>query len=99
MSLFCSKSTINYTQYIEHCQGIEYGKITLVRKMISYEPFYNTLFEKGITEYYMIYKLGFSANTIHRIKHGEAISTKTLDTICYALECEVEDIIKHVKDC
>lgn len=66
--------------------------------MISYEPLYQTLFRKGLTEYYLIYKQGFSANTIHRLKHGEAISTKTLDALCFALDCEVQDIICHVKD-
>ena len=67
-------------------------------KMISYAPFYETLFKKGITEYNLIFKQGFSANTIHRIKKGEAISTKTLDALCFALDCEVEDIIKFVKE-
>ena len=66
--------------------------------MISYEPLYQTLFQKGLTEYYLIYKQGFSANTIHRLKHGEAISTKTLDALCFALDCEVQDILCHVKD-
>lgn len=66
--------------------------------MISYKPFYDTLFKKGITEYHMIFKLGFSANTLHRIKHGEAISTKTLDSLCYALDCRVSDIIEHIKE-
>ena len=66
--------------------------------MIGYRPFYDTLFKKGMTEYYLIYKLGFSANTIHRIKHGEAISTKTLDALCYALDCGVDDIIEHIKE-
>ena len=46
--------------------------------MISYKPFYNTLLKKGITEYYLIFKQGFSENTLHRIKKGEAISTKHL---------------------
>lgn len=67
-------------------------------EMISYKPFYDTLFKKGLTEYYLIYKQGFSANTIHRIKHGEAISTKTLDALCFTLDCEVQDIICHIKD-
>lgn len=67
-------------------------------KMISYKPFYETLFKKGLTEYHLIYKLGFSANTIHRIKHGEAISTKTLDALCFALDCDVQDVLCHVKD-
>ncbi|MBE6747242.1 MAG: transcriptional regulator [Ruminococcaceae bacterium] len=66
--------------------------------MISYEPFYETLFKKGITEYQLIFKQGFSANTLHRMKKGEAINTKTLDAFCYALDCEVSDIIKFVKD-
>lgn len=66
--------------------------------MISYKPFYETLFKKEITEYNLIFKQGFSANTIHRIKKGEAISTKTLDALCYVLDCEVEDIIKFEKE-
>lgn len=67
-------------------------------KMISYNPFYKTLFEKGITEYNLIFKQGFSANTLHRMKKGEAISTKTLDALCYALDCEISDIIKFEKE-
>lgn len=66
--------------------------------MISYEPFYETLLKKGITEYQLIFKQGFSANTLHRIKKGEAISTKTLDALCYALDCEVSEILKFIKE-
>ena len=66
--------------------------------MISYKPFYETLFKKGITEYNLIYKQGFSANTLYRMKKGEAISTKTLDALCYALDCEVGDILEFIKE-
>ena len=66
--------------------------------MISYKPFYETLFRIGITEYHLIFKQGFSANTFHRMKKGEAISTKTLDALCYALDCGVSDIIEFVKE-
>lgn len=66
--------------------------------MISYEPFYETLYKKGITEYNLIFKQGFSANTLYRIKKGEAMSTKTLDALCYALDCDITDIIKFVKE-
>ena len=65
--------------------------------MISYKPFYNTLLKKNITEYHLIFKEGISANTLHRIKNGEAITTKTLDTLCFILDCEVSDIIEHDK--
>ncbi|MBQ7999829.1 MAG: helix-turn-helix domain-containing protein [Ruminococcus sp.] len=32
------------------------------------------------------------------MKKGEAISTKTLDALCYALDCAVCDIIEFVKE-
>ena len=67
-------------------------------KFIIYKPFYRTLYQKDITEYNLIFKQGFSANTLHRIKKGEAISTKTLDALCYALDCGVSDIIEFIKE-
>lgn len=66
--------------------------------MISYKPFYNTLIEKGITEYHLIFNQGFSSHTLHRMKHGEAITTKTLNELCTILDCEVSDIIEYIKD-
>ena len=67
-------------------------------KVISYKPFYDTLFKKNITEYNLIYKQGFSANTLYRMKKGKPISTKTLDSLCEVLDCCVEDIIRYEKD-
>ena len=65
--------------------------------MISYKPFFDTLLKKGITEYHLIFKEGISANTIHRMKKGLPITTKTVDILCFILDCEVEDIICHDK--
>ena len=65
--------------------------------MISYRPFYETLLKKNITEYELIFKHGMSANTIHRIKKGEAITTKTLDTLCFILDCSVSEVLEHDK--
>ena len=66
--------------------------------MISYEPFYQTLLRKGITEYQLIFKQGLSANTLHRMKHGKDISTKTLNLLCTVLECRVEDVVAFIPD-
>lgn len=65
--------------------------------MISYEPFYQTLLKKNITEYHLIYKQGISANTLHRMKKGCAITTNTIDELCEILDCEVSDILRHEK--
>ena len=66
--------------------------------MISYRPFYETLLRKGVTEYYLIYKQGMDSNTIHRMKHGKAITTTTLNTLYEILDCRVEDILEYVPD-
>ena len=64
--------------------------------MISYQRFYETLYKKNITEYALIYKYGLPANTLHRMKHGKPITTKTLDALCSILECKVEDILEYI---
>ena len=65
--------------------------------MISYAPFYRTLQKRNLTEYHLIYKEGVSANTLYRMKRGLPITTKTLDTLCFILDCEVSDILIHDK--
>lgn len=67
-------------------------------RMISYAPFYRTLLAKGVTEYNLIYKQGVSANILHRMKHGKNITMKTLDMLCFILDCDVSDIIEYRKD-
>lgn len=66
--------------------------------MISYEPFYQTLLRRGVTEYYLIYKQGVESHTLHRMKHGKPITTKTLNTLCEILDCRVEDVLVYVPD-
>ena len=69
-----------------------------VISMISYRPFYETLYKRGMTEYQLIYKQGISANILHRMKHGQNITVKTIDTLCFILDCQVSDIIEYIKD-
>lgn len=64
--------------------------------MISYQPFYDTLYKKNVTEYALIYKFGLPANTIHRMKHNKPITTTTLDTLCEILQCRVEEILEYI---
>lgn len=66
--------------------------------MISYAPFYKTLLRQGVTEYQLIYKHGVSANILYRMKQGCTITLKTLDTLCFILNCTVSDVIEYVPD-
>ena len=83
---------------MKYSQYIQYANLYSVSDMISYRPFYQTLFKKGITEYYLIFKQGITASTLQRIRHGKAITTTTLNTLCEILDCRVEDILEYVPD-
>ena len=62
--------------------------------MISYEPLFQTMKEKGITSYRLI-KMGFPQSNYYAIKRGENISTHTLDQLCRLLSCDVADIMRY----
>ncbi len=66
--------------------------------MISYQPFYKTLREKGISTYRLINQYGISRSLLDRLKHDKPISTMTLDDLCKILSCRVEDIVIYVED-
>ncbi len=66
--------------------------------MITYEPLWTTMSKKGVSTYDLIYRQGINANTIHRIKHGESVTTKTLDELCFILKCTVSEIIEYKED-
>ncbi|MBP3309146.1 MAG: helix-turn-helix transcriptional regulator [Clostridia bacterium] len=61
--------------------------------MISYEPFYRTLKEKGVSTYKLINQYGISRSLLDRLKHNKPISTVTVDDLCKILSCRVEDIL------
>lgn len=63
--------------------------------MISYDPLWNTLNMLDMSTYDLIYKHGLSSNTIHRMKKGRPITTKTLNELCFILKCSVSDIIEY----
>ena len=66
--------------------------------MISYRPFWEALTRRDISTYELIYRQGVSANTIYRMKRGMPITTKTLNDLCFILDCSVSDVIEYVRD-
>ena len=66
--------------------------------MISYEPLYITLKEKGISTYKLINDYGISRSLLDRLKHNRPISTVTLNDLCSILHCRVEDVLVFTED-
>ena len=70
----------------------------MVIKMITYEPFWNTIKEKEISTYALIQKHNVSSATINRLRKNQSISTLTIDDLCKILKCRVEDILEYIED-
>ena len=66
--------------------------------MITYEPFWNTLKIKNITQYKLIKEYNVSAGQLSRMRANQNISTHTLDILCGILDCRVEDIIVYSRE-
>ena len=73
---------------------------TVARKifMISYEPLWQTLKEKNISQYRLINEFHISAGQLSRLRANAHISTHTLDSLCKILDCEISDIIVYKKE-
>lgn len=67
--------------------------------MISYEPLWKTMKEKGITQYSLIKNFHFSAGQLSRLRNNSYVSTHTIDLLCNILNCNIEDIAMHINDC
>ena len=66
--------------------------------MISYENLWTGMKEKQISQYALIKKYGVSPGQITRLKRNESVSTHTIDMFCRILDCEVEDIMRYVRE-
>ena len=67
--------------------------------MISYDPLWETMKEKGVSQYSLIKNFHFSAGQLSRLRNNAYVSTHTIDLLCNILNCNIEDIVMHIKDC
>ncbi len=66
--------------------------------MITFDKLWKTMREKGVSTSYLREKSGIDSKTVRRLKANENIETKTLDKLCAALNCKIEDIMEYVED-
>ncbi len=64
--------------------------------MIDYGNFWITLEQSDENWYTLTSKHHLSHSTLHRLKHNQAITTKTINDLCRILGCRVEDICQYV---
>lgn len=66
--------------------------------MIDYTPFWNTVEKSGNNWYTLSVKHHISNSTLHRLKHNQDVSTRTLNDLCKLLNCNICDIVQYIPD-
>ena len=66
--------------------------------MITFDPLWETMKHKGISQYKLIKEYKISTGQLDRLRKNDNISTYTLNLLCDILDCEVSDIVKYSKD-
>ena len=66
--------------------------------MISFERFFDSLRFDEISTYKLIKEHHISSSTINRLKHNKPVSTATVEKLCKALNCAVDDVMRFEPD-
>ena len=66
--------------------------------MISYDPFWKTIADRGISTYALINRHEILPDTIQRLRSGKPITTTTLNTLCQVIDCNISDVMEFVPD-
>ena len=65
---------------------------------VSYKRLFHLMIDKGMTNAELIEMGGFSANIITRLKRDNYVALDSIEKICYALDCGVDDILEFIPD-
>ncbi len=65
---------------------------------VSYKRLFHLMIDKGMTYAQLMEKGGFSANIITRLKRNNYVALDSIERICYALDCGVDDILEFIAD-
>ena len=66
--------------------------------MISYDPLWETMKTRGVSQYRLIKNYGVSSGQINRLKKNAYVSTHTIEVLCRILNCRVEEIMQFETD-
>lgn len=66
--------------------------------MIVFDRLWKLMEEKGVSTDWLRETCGIDRKTIRRLKANENTETKTLNKLCSALNCRLEDIAEFIED-
>lgn len=63
--------------------------------MIIFDKLWTTMAQRGVSTYQLRENCGIDSKTIRRLRANENMETKTLDKLCAALKCNLDDIAEY----
>lgn len=64
----------------------------------SYKPLWKTLVDKNLSKKDLRIAIKASPATIAKMSRDEFVAMDVLDRICNFLDCEISDVVQHIKD-
>lgn len=66
--------------------------------MIKYDRLWQTMQERGITQYDLYTRHNVNHSQLDRLRHNKNVEVNTIDKLCNILQCKVENIMEHIPD-
>ena len=65
---------------------------------VSYKKLWRLLIDRDMKKKDLCTKAGISSSSITKMRNNGHMNTETLEKICTALDCKIEDIIEVIQD-
>ena len=85
---------LNKKDYNPHNRRCQDGGATMIR----FDRLWKVMEQKGMTTYKLREQCGIDSKTVRRLKANDNMETKTLNKLCSALDCKLEDIAEYIPD-
>ena len=103
---FLKSNYKNYSPIMGNCQytynfvGLLYKLFSIeeANSMITFEPLWETMKAKGISQYKLIKEYKISTGQLDRLRKNGNVNTYTLNLLCEILDCDLSDIARFTKE-
>ncbi len=65
---------------------------------VTYKKLFQMLVDREISTVELAAQAGFSGNIITRLRRNQYVSLESIEKLCMALSCNVDDILEFTKD-
>ena len=65
---------------------------------VQYNKLFHLMIDQKMSNSELVDKAGISLNIMTRLKRDEYVSLETIEKICFALKCKVDDILQFNRE-